>query len=330
MRKEGISGLLVGVAALVMSVMWGCSGKYEVERESRLALGTIVEITVAAGGGEQVRQAVEKAFAEFERIDGMLSTYREQSEISRLNRTGELAMGAEAFDLVRQALQISALSGGAFDITVGPLVDLWGFDEGGAVPREQDLGNALRLVGYEKVTLDPVSRTVRLALPGMKIDLGAIGKGHAVDRAAEILKEAGIENAIIDAGGDIRLLGHRPGKDFWRIGIRHPRDPGRLLVSLDLADRAVVTSGDYERFFIEGNTRYHHLLDPATGLPAGGCQSVTVIADGTTEADAYATAAFVMGAEAGIDFLRSLPGVEGIIVDGGGRTWWTDEERLRR
>jgi thiamine biosynthesis lipoprotein len=240
----------------------------------------------------------------------------------------DVRVSGELLSLLVQAVEVSRETGGAFDVTVGPLVALWQFDVGGKVPAPEDLELALGLVDYRGLDLDVKESTVGLAAGGMKIDLGGIGKGFAVDRAANLLLEEGVENAIIDAGGDLRLLGSRPGKDFWRIGIRHPRDPARLLVSLDLADRAVVTSGDYERFFMAGGKRYHHLLDPATGLPAEGCQSVTVVAGDTASADAYATAAFVLGPRRGLELLRRLPGVEGIIVDREGGVLWTDRTAL--
>lgn len=296
-------------------------------------MGTVVQITVAHPDEEVARKAMERAFMEIQRVERLLSSYLPESEISLLNRRAgreAVPVGEEVRGIIERAMEVSRSSGGAFDVTVGPLMDQWNFDSGGTVPAEEDLEAALALVGFEKLSLDGERGTVRFLSEGMKIDLGGIGKGYAVDRAASALRESGIPNAIIDAGGDLRLLGHRPGKDFWRIGIRHPRDPGRLLLSLDLADRAVVTSGDYERFFMSGERRYHHLLDPATGFPAAGCESVTVIASSAADADAYATAAFVLGPERGLDFLRGLPGVEGIIVDSAGDLLWTDREALGR
>ena len=159
----------------------------------------------------------------------------------------------------------------------------------------------------------------------MGLDLGAIAKGWAVDRAMEKLMARGIRNAIIDAGGDLRIIGARPGKDFWRIGVQHPRDPGALLLTFDLKDTAIVTSGDYERFFMAEGVRYHHILDPSTGQPARGCQSVTVLAPTAAEADACATAAFVLGPSKGLAFLRARPGVRGVIVGADGELHWTDE-----
>jgi thiamine biosynthesis lipoprotein len=310
----------------------GCGGKYEPIKESRIALGTVIEITVAHEDRKIARAAMEKAFDEFERVERQLSGYLADSGITSLNESGgrQVALGDEIFGLLLRSKEISVLSRGAFDVTVGPLMALWRFDEGGRVPSDEELRSAVAAVGFGKLEFDGGRRSVRLTREGMKVDLGGIGKGYAVDRAAEVLRAAGITDAIIDAGGDLRLLGRRPGKDFWRIGIRHPRDPARLLVDLDLAETAIVTSGDYERFFMQDDVRYHHILDPATGRPVESCQSVTVIAPTALEADAYATAAFVMGPAKGIAFLRALPGVDGIIVDAAGELLWTDETRLKR
>jgi len=322
---------MVGLAILSMGTMTSCGGKYSSFRESQVIMGTVVQITVAHPDEGIARKALESAFEEIRRAEKLLSSYLPESEVSAVNLRAAreaVPVSEEVLEIIDRALEASRSSGGAFDVTVGPLMEQWNFDSGGTVPAENDLEAALALVGFERLSLDREKGTVRFLAEGMKIDLGGIGKGYAVDRAAAALLEAGITNAIIDAGGDLRLLGHRPGKDFWRVGIRHPRDPGRLLLSLDLADRAVVTSGDYERFFMSGERRYHHLLDPATGFPATGCESVTVIAAAAADADAYATAAFILGPEKGLDFLRDLPDVEGIIVDSAGDLLWTDREAL--
>ncbi|MFC1657693.1 FAD:protein FMN transferase [Candidatus Moduliflexota bacterium] len=314
-----------------MPIFSGCSGEFDVVRESRVVLGTVVQITLSHHSEEEARAAMERAFEEFERIDGVMSGYLPGSEVSKINREaagGPVDAGSEVLALLGEAIDVSRESGGAFDITVGPLMELYRFDEGGEVPSSEDIGRALASVGHGKIDVDGERGTVAFSEEGVKIDLGGIGKGYAVDRAAAVLAAEGVTNAIIDAGGDLRLLGHRPGKDFWRIGIRHPREPGRFLLSIDLADRAVVTSGDYERFFMRGDERFHHLLDPSTGLPARGCQSVTVIARSTAAADAYATAAFVLGPERGLAYLRALEDVEGIIVDSDGEVLWTDRAAL--
>jgi thiamine biosynthesis lipoprotein len=295
----------------------------------------VVQITVAGRAEEEARGAMAEAFAEIERIDGLLSSYRQESLIARLNREGhqrKIVLTKEIFDLLREAVAFSEQSGGAFDVTIWPVSVLWGFEKGGRIPDSALLGAALRKVGYKSIVLDETTTSVGFALDGMGVDLGAIAKGWAVDRAMERLAARGIADAIIDAGGDLRIAGSRPGKGSWRIGVQHPRQGGELLLTLDLTDTAIVTSGDYERFFEEGGVRYHHILDPATGMPASGCRSVTVLARTAAEADAAATAAFVLGPERGIAFLRSSPGTRGVIVDSAGGLHWTDEalERMAR
>jgi len=314
-----------------MAINTQCGGKYNVQKEVRLLLGTVVEITIGHSDERLARDAAAKAFDEIERVDALLSSHNPESEIARLNAAGAreaTAVSEEVFALLQRAEEIRVASDGAFDVTVGPLVELWQFDQGGRVPGGEEIAAALGSVGGAHLKLDEEAQTVRFLADGMRIDLGAIGKGYAVDRAVQVLEAAGVSSAIVDAGGDIRLLGSRPGKDFWRIGVRHPREPSRLLLNLELAGTAVVTSGDYERFFMEEGSRYHHILDPRTGLPAGECRSVTVVASDTADADAYATAAFVLGPVSGLRFLRALSGVEGVIVDAGGQVLWTDKTEL--
>ena len=298
-------------------------------------MDTVVQITVAGVSEDKARSAMGEAFAEIERLDALASSYRQGSLVALVNREAHnrrISLKNDIFELLRQAVAMSESSGGAFDVTIWPVSRLWGFDKGGSLPDKAALSDALAAVGYGNLLLDEKSGSVGFAREGVGIDLGAMAKGWAVDRAAEVLAARGIANAIIDAGGDLRVLGSRPGKGFWRIGVQHPREPGALLFTLDLTDTAIVTSGDYERFFVEGRVRYHHILDPATGMPATGCRSVTVLAPTAAEADAAATAAFVLGAERGVVFLRSRPGVRGVIVDAGGALHWTDEalERMAR
>lgn len=325
----------VGAIALIMPFLACSSGNEELYRDSKMLMGTVVQITVSGRSEEPARAAMSEAFAEIERIDGLVSSYRPESLIARLNREGyqrKIPLGKDIFGLLRDAAAVSERSGGAFDVTIWPVSKLWGFDKGGALPDPELLRAAVAKVGYKYLIFDSGDYSVGFSLDGMGLDLGAIAKGWAVDRAMGKLAARGITNAIIDAGGDLRIAGSRPGKDFWRIGVQHPREPGELLLTFDLTDTAIVTSGDYERFFMEGGVRYHHILDPATGMPAAGCRSVTVVAPTAAEADAAATAVFVLGAERGIAFLRSRPGLRGVIVDAGGGLHWTDEnlERMAR
>lgn len=296
-------------------------------RETGTAMGTVVEITVADASERKARYAIGKAMAELRRIDASMSRHSPTSDVSRINREGALRkvqVKKEVFDVIHDSVAISEASSGSFDVTVLPLVDLWGFDRERVVPNSGLIAEVLPKVGYKNLVLDQKTGSVGFAVPGMGIDLGAIAKGLAVDRAVEKIVASGVRDAIVDVGGDVRVIGARPGKNSWRIGVLHPRRSGTLLVSFDLRDTAVATSGDYERFFIADGVRYHHILDPAAGQPARGCQSVTVLAHTAAEADACATAAFVLGPEKGLAFLRARRGVRGLIVDAEGVLHWTD------
>lgn len=295
-------------------------------------MGTVVEIAVAHRPEEEARAAIREALAEFRRIDDAMNPMKPDSLVSILNRDGassQVAVGKELFEIIRDAVSLSEASRGSFDVSVRPLVEAWGFDRGGAHPGSEIIEEKRALVGYRSLLLREKDHSVGFASPGMAIDLGAIAKGWAVDRAMERLAARGIDNAIVDAGGDLRVVGVRPGKDAWRIGVRDPREAGELLATFQLRDTAIATSGDYERFFVADGIRYHHVLDPRTGYPARGCRSVTVLAPTAAEADACATAAFVLGPAEGIEFLRSRRGVRGVIVGADGALHWTDEALAR-
>lgn len=316
-----------GTVALFLASIGCQSGDDKLFKESQIVMGTVVEITVAHHSEEQSRTAIKEAMGEFKRIDELMSSYKPDSAISRVNQAGaaKTLVGEEVFDLLHDAVVISAASNGTFDPTIWPVYRLWEFERGGKIPIPETISMILPLVGYKNLSFDKKTYSVGFNVAGMGLDLGGIAKGWAVDRAMEKLVSRGIRSAIIDAGGDLRIIGARPGKDFWRIGVQHPRDPGALIFTIELKDTAIVTSGDYERFFMADSVRYHHLLDPATGQPARSCQSVTVLATTATEADACATAAFVLGPAKGIAFLRSRPGVRGVIIGADGRLHWTDE-----
>ena len=219
--------------------------------------------------------------------------------------------------MIQAGQHIAHLSHGAFDLTLGQLKELWGINtDHPYVPTEGERHRAMIGIGMDALQVD--GRVVSKRDPALQVDLGGIAKGYAVDRAVALLRQAGITSAAVNAGGDISLIGDRQGQP-WRIGIQHPRKPGDVLVTLPLVDRAVVTSGDYERFFEQDGIRYHHIFDPATGAPARLCQSVTVIAANAATADALATAAFVLGPEQGLRMLEAENGVEGLIVALDGR-----------
>ena len=314
MRNLAHSSCILIVALLILCTT-GCEKRFA---ETKFLMGTIVEIT-AVGNESNCRQAVKLAFDEIRRIDRLMNVHAEGSEIYRINASaGKSAeeVGSDTLTVINQSLRFADLTDGALDITVAPLMDLWGFgSESTRIPLDDEVKEKLSLVDYKKVHVDEDRSTVELP-SGMRIDVSGIAKGYAVDRAIQILKDAGIGNAMVNAGGDIYALGSPSRKKLWRIGIRHPRDNSDLLGILELEDKAVATSGDYENFFEVDGRRYCHIIDTRTGQPVEGIMSVTIVADNTMEADALATAVFPMGADDGMKLIESLEGVDGLIMTG--------------
>jgi thiamine biosynthesis lipoprotein len=228
-----------------------------------------------------------------------------------------VAITAELFGLLETAQQYSRLSSGVFDITyasVGYLYDYRAHKR----PDDKTIAAALPTVDYRQLKLDPVARTVAFGKPGMRIDLGGIAKGHAVDRGIDILKARGIGHAMVNAGGDTRVSGDRFGKP-WVIGIRHPDDKDKVVLRIPLEDAAFSTSGDYERFFDEGGVRYHHILDPKTGRSPHAVRSVTLISSTATRTDGLSKTVFILGPKAGLDFINTLPDVDAVVIAADGK-----------
>lgn len=304
-------------AALVLIALFGaqrCTGRGEEDlRRSRIIMGTVVEITVLGKTAEEASAAIDEAFAEMARIEALMTPHDPASDVARLSgAVSALEVSAETAEVVALGEKVAAASDGAFDMALGRLKALWGVEgEAPRVPTPAAIAAALEGTGVGDLTLK--GKTITKGSPDLAVDLGGIAKGYAVDRAAAVLRGAGVKSAAINAGGDIRLLGDRKGRP-WRIGIQHPREGDKLLATLSLGPTAVVTSGDYERYFEVGGVRYHHLFDPATGYPARRCQSVTVVADSAALADALATAAFVLGPEGGLRLLDKFPGAEMLLV----------------
>jgi len=296
--------------------------------ENRLArseflMDTIVNAVVYSRDKAAGEQALQLAYREMTRLEALLDRHSDTSDVARINRSaGEapVRVSEDTMEVLKRALHIGVLSDGAFDITVAPLLSLWGFGTGGeTVPEAESIASALRLVDFQQIKLDETAGTVLLKNKGSQIDLGGIAKGYIVDRAAEILLEQGITVAFLDAGGDIRVIGGKPDGSAWRIGVRHPRARREVIAVIELRDRAIVTSGDYMRYFIADDVRYHHIINPATGFPAQGLTSVTVVAADALTADALSTAGFVLGLEAAMALFESMPDVEAIIVTADGK-----------
>ncbi len=284
-------------------------------------MGTLFDLTVSNRDVEQARKAIDKAFDEIQRIEGFTSNFSSKSEVSKINQnTGKQAypVSKELFTLLQKAIQYSELTNGTFDITIGTIQELWKFeDEKGTVPPQKTLTQLLPLVDYKNILLKE-NYQVRLKKRGMKLDLGAIAKGYAVDRGIETLQKYNIYNAILNGGGDLRSIGEKSPGVPWKIGVRHSRKPASIIASLDGKNNAIATSGDYQKYFVKDGIRYHHILDPKTGTQAQGVQSVTIIAKEAMLADAMATAVFVMGAEQGMKFLESQNQLKGIIITADG------------
>jgi thiamine biosynthesis lipoprotein len=281
-------------------------------------MNTVVETVIYIADAKTGQQALADASSAAVRLEAILDRHRAGSELTAINALAgkePVSVSADTFTNISLALEVGRLSSGAFDLTVAPLLELWGFGTGNAVvPSEQELAKVLPLVDYRKVRLTDEGTQVFLENEGMKLDLGGIAKGFVVDRAVEVLRAAGVSSGTVDAGGDIRVIGSKPDGSPWRIGIRHPRERRELVAIVELRDKAIVTSGDYERFFNVGEQRYHHLLVPQTGMPARGVTSVTIVAPDAFTADAYSTAVFVMGRERGMALVESLPELEAIII----------------
>jgi FAD:protein FMN transferase len=282
-----------------------------------VSMGT--ELRLAASTGDEARAATafDAVFAEFERLDRLMSVWHEDSDIARLNAAAgmqSVEVSPEVLEVLYAARRISELSDGKFDVTFGALSGLWRFDhdQDNRIPSRSAVSERLPLVDYRQLEIQ--GHTAFLGRQGMRAHLGGIGKGYALDRAAAILREHGLRDFLIQSGGDLYAAGQRDGRP-WRIGIRDPRGPeDRSFAVVESADTAISTSGDYERFFIQDGRRYHHLLDPSTGEPATGCRSVTVLAARAVDADALSTAVFIAGPEAGMRLIEGLPGMEAVVV----------------
>ena len=287
----------------------------EIHRMSMPMMGTIINLTVYGSGRDAVR-ASDAVFTEMKRIEKLMNPRDREGDIYRINSLaaqGPVKVSAETYGLLERSIAVSKISGGAFDPTFVPLGRLWNYKaENFTPPEEADIIRTLELVDYRNIVL-PGNDTVSFSKKGMAMGLGGIAKGYAVERAAALMKEMKI-SGIVDAGGNLKVLGSPPGRP-WAVGVRHPRKE-ELLCTVEMADgESVATSGDYERFVMYKGKRYHHIIDPATGRPAETVASVTVITGDAERADAFSTALFVMGLQRAEKFLGTRDDLSVIIVD---------------
>ncbi|MBU8913193.1 MAG: FAD:protein FMN transferase [Spirochaetales bacterium] len=307
---------------IIAALLGSCGGDPPRHSRTEFLLGTPVTVTTY---GRVSPDLLDQVFARVGEIERKMSTSEDDhtdTELLQVNAaagTRPVSVSPDTFSVVKEALAFSESSGGAFDVTVHPLVRLWGIGtESAAIPDAEQLSAALELVDYRAVQMDPEDTAILLPRPGMGVDVGGIAKGYAADEAARILRAAGIQSALLDFGGNILTVGHKPDGSLWRIGIQTPdASRGEFLGIASVADQSVVTSGTYERFFEQGGVRYHHILDTHTGYPVqNGLASVTIIATDSIDADALSTVVFALGPEAGRLFIEALPDVEAILVTG--------------
>ena len=285
-----------------------------------MTMGTELRLTAWTTDAAAAISAFDAVFHEFDRLDALMSVWKPESDVVRLNAAAgdhPVPVSQDTRLVLAAARQISEWTDGKFDVTFAALSGLWKFDhqdKDDRIPDRAAVLARLPLVNYRDLVVDEQAGTAFLTRSGMKVSLGGIGKGYAVDRGVDILRSRGFRDFMVQAGGDLYVSGHR-GDRPWRLGIRDPRGPAdRSFATVDLSDGTLSTAGDYERFFMKGGRRYHHILDPGTGEPARGCRSVTIVANKAVIADAVDTGVFLIGPEAGMALIERLPDVEGVIV----------------
>jgi FAD:protein FMN transferase len=292
-------------------------------RERRLSvMGTELQIEVLGSDVATLDAALDAAIVEIKRVEDVFTTWR-PSPLNRLNKTagqGPQECSAEVIQLVSRSLELGRLTGGAFDVTFWGVGRLWNTKrKPPTVPTAEEVKEALKLVDFRRVEVNDSAKTITVPT-GMSIGLGGIAKGYGVDQAMHVLMKRGVKHAMVNAGGDLKALGRKHGKP-WEIALRHPRDRERVLAVLPVSNLCVVTSGDYEKFFIHDGKRYHHIIDARTGFPSTGCMSATVVAPDAAFADGLATALCVMGPKEGLELVNRIKRVEALLVSQDGKVY---------
>jgi FAD:protein FMN transferase len=288
-------------------------------------MGTRVYVQLWADDPVKANAAIDAVMAEMHRIDALMSHYKPDSQLSQINahaNSGPVQVDKELFDLIKLSTHYSQITEGAFDITYASVGYLYDYRRH-IHPTEEQIKKALPAVNWRNMLLDEEHHTVRFEHPGMRIDLGGIGKGYAVDRGVGILKARGIQHAVVTAGGDSRILGDHLGRP-WLVAIRHPDNPKKVVTRIPLSDTAMSTSGDYERYFDEKGVRYHHIIDPRTGHSASKVRSATVLAPTATQTDGMSKTAFVLGPEKALEIINRMPEYDAVFVCPDGRVLYSN------
>jgi thiamine biosynthesis lipoprotein len=327
MKRFGRNIVIFVCLSLVAVSFISCAGKERADADSgyQMIMGTFAHIVAVAEDSDTAEKCVRAALDEICKVDDLMSDYKTDSEISRVNREAfekAVQVSESTYEVLQRSIEFSKMTDGAFDITVGPLVALFRkAKESKVAPSEEQIALARSKVGFEKLKLDSENQTVQFSDNGILLDLGGIAKGYAIDKAIEAAQSNGAIGAMVDIGGDVRCFGLPPaGKDHWLIGLQDPNsaiegiEGGGLRLVLKVTNAAVATSGDYQQFVLIEGKHYSHIMDRRTGTSAEGLSSVTIISDNATDADALATAVSVMGAEKGLALIEKLPNTEAILI----------------
>jgi FAD:protein FMN transferase len=314
---------LMALAILVLALPQAALAAWMDRTEA--IMGTRVYVQLWADDPVKGDEAIEAVMAEMRRIDDLMSHYKPESQLSQINQRANsepVQVDKELFDLIKLSTYYSQITDGAFDITYASVGYLYDYRKH-IHPTEAQIQEALPAVNWRNMLLDEAHHTVRFEHPGMRIDLGGIGKGYAVDRGAAILKARGIEHAVVSAGGDSRLIGDHMGRP-WVIAIQHPDNPQKVVTRIPVSDTAVSTSGDYERYFDENGVRYHHIIDPRTGHSASKVRSATILAPTATQTDGMSKTAFVLGAERALEIINRMPDFDAVFVNPDGKVLYSN------
>jgi thiamine biosynthesis lipoprotein len=313
------------VALLLCLASVSLPARAEWRKRTDAIMGTNIYVEVWSDDAAKGDEAIDAVMADMRRIDELMSHYKPESQLSQINARAAqepVQVDPELFDLIKLSTHYSIITEGAFDITYASVGHLYDYPHH-VKPTEEQIKAALPGVNWRNMLLDPVHHTVHFERPGMRIDLGGIGKGYAVDRGIAILQARGFDHALVTAGGDSRIIGDRMGRPWW-VGIRNPDDKNKVVTRIPLTNSAMSTSGDYERYFDEGGVRYHHIIDPRTGHSASKVRSATILGPTATETDGMSKTAFVLGPEKALEIINRMPQYDAIFVTPDGRILYSN------
>ena len=310
--------IFIITAFYMIALFTSCSAKIPEPIEvQEFHMGTIITERVY---GKNANKAAGEVMDKIQKLESLMTINTFGGDTNKLNEFAgkdKVKLDPETIYVLETAKRFSELSQGAFDVTVGPLVKAWGIQtDNQRIPSKDEIGNLIKLVGYKDLAVEPSQLTAKLARTGQIVDLGGIAKGYAGDAAIKILKDNGIQSAFVNLGGNVVVLGNKPDGSPWKIGVQNPRaENGKYLGILKVKDKAIISSGDYERYFEKDGVRYHHILDSKTGYPSdSGLIGTTIVADKSIDGDTLSTATFVLGLDKGMQLIESLEGVEAIFI----------------